>query len=145
MLANGSLVTASPKENKDLFFAIRGGGPGTYGVVVETTVKAWPTKKVLVQTLAFAPLADEFLPNFMEALTDLYAAYPDLSDAGWSGYGTWSAYSAVPIFGNFTIAYAHSIAAMGSSADGGQASFAPVLSKLQKYNGTSLFVSHIQG
>ena len=37
VLADGSLVTASSTQNKDLFFAIRGGG--IYGFIVEVTFK----------------------------------------------------------------------------------------------------------
>lgn len=37
VLADGDVVTASPTQNPDLFFAIRGGG--TYGFVVEVTIK----------------------------------------------------------------------------------------------------------
>ncbi|KAI1647062.1 FAD-binding domain-containing protein [Daldinia loculata] len=40
--ASGDLVTASPAENTDLFWALRGGGGGTYGIVVSMTVKAHP-------------------------------------------------------------------------------------------------------
>ncbi|KAI6091641.1 FAD-binding domain-containing protein [Hypoxylon rubiginosum] len=40
--AAGDYVTASPTENPDLFWALRGGGGGTYGVVVSMTVKAFP-------------------------------------------------------------------------------------------------------
>lgn len=39
VLSNGRIVTASPKENPDLFWAIRGGGGGSYGIVVEWTLK----------------------------------------------------------------------------------------------------------
>lgn len=39
VLANGKLVTASPTENKDLFWAIRGGGGGTYGIAVEFNLR----------------------------------------------------------------------------------------------------------
>ncbi|KFG86746.1 hypothetical protein MANI_023527 [Metarhizium anisopliae] len=39
VLANGSLVNASPAENSDLFWAVRGGGGGSYGIVVEWTLK----------------------------------------------------------------------------------------------------------
>lgn len=38
VLASGCQVTASPDENPDLFWAIRGGGGGSYGVVVEWTL-----------------------------------------------------------------------------------------------------------
>jgi len=140
ILANGTLVTASPTENEDLFFAVRGGGPGTYGVVVETTIKAWPTTNVVAQTLAFAPLTDGDLSAFMEALVDLYQAFPALAKAGWSGYGTWSTASAVPVFSNFSIAYAHTIANFGKSLNESETSFLPTLQKLQAYNGSSIYV-----
>ncbi|KAI0129237.1 FAD-binding domain-containing protein [Hypoxylon sp. NC0597] len=40
--ASGDLVTATATENADLFWALRGGGGGTYGIVVSMTVKAFP-------------------------------------------------------------------------------------------------------
>jgi hypothetical protein len=40
--ADGTLVTASPTRNSDLYWALSGGGGGTYGVVVSLTVKAYP-------------------------------------------------------------------------------------------------------
>ncbi|KAK8155761.1 hypothetical protein IWX90DRAFT_442785 [Phyllosticta citrichinensis] len=39
VLANGTTVEASPSSNADLFWAIRGGGGNTYGIVVEATLK----------------------------------------------------------------------------------------------------------
>ena len=39
----------------ELFFSIRGGGGGTYGVVVSAMVNVHPTTKVAAQTLAMAP------------------------------------------------------------------------------------------
>ncbi|KAJ3051418.1 hypothetical protein HK097_007557 [Rhizophlyctis rosea] len=38
VLASGKLVTSSPRKNPDLFFAIRGGGGGSYGIVVQYTL-----------------------------------------------------------------------------------------------------------
>lgn len=40
--ADGRLVTADPFQNTDLFFALRGGGPSTYGVMTSVVVKAFP-------------------------------------------------------------------------------------------------------
>jgi len=37
--ADGNLVVANEVVNQDLFWALRGGGGGTWGVVVEATVK----------------------------------------------------------------------------------------------------------
>ncbi|KAJ8063556.1 hypothetical protein OCU04_007428 [Sclerotinia nivalis] len=38
--ANGSLLTATPTQNEDLYWALSGGGPGNYAVVLSVTVKA---------------------------------------------------------------------------------------------------------
>jgi FAD/FMN-containing dehydrogenase len=40
--ANGSLLTASPTKNEDLYWALTGGGPGTWGVVLSVTLKSYP-------------------------------------------------------------------------------------------------------
>jgi hypothetical protein len=141
VLANGSLVTADVCQNTDIFFAIRGGGGGTYGVVVSTTVKAHPPSAVVAQTFGMAPLADSEIPQFMDALAIMYAAYPDLNDAGYSGYGSWAVQSSFPVFENSTTGYTHTIALFGQSIAQAQSIFAPVAADLQSYNGTSLVIS----
>ncbi|QSZ36175.1 hypothetical protein DSL72_007300 [Monilinia vaccinii-corymbosi] len=40
--ASGEVVTASRTENTDLYWALSGGGGGTYGVVLSLTVRAYP-------------------------------------------------------------------------------------------------------
>ncbi|KAF2433259.1 FAD-binding domain-containing protein [Tothia fuscella] len=47
VIANGTLLVANKVVNSDLFWALRGGGAGVYGVVVEGTFKAYPTPKLL--------------------------------------------------------------------------------------------------
>ncbi|RMZ66108.1 FAD binding domain-containing [Pyrenophora seminiperda CCB06] len=42
VIANGKLVTASPYQNKDLFWALSGSGAGNYGVVISATLKIHP-------------------------------------------------------------------------------------------------------
>lgn len=44
--ASGELVAASRSENADLYWALSGGGPGTFGVVVSMTVRAHPDARV---------------------------------------------------------------------------------------------------
>lgn len=132
VLANGQIVTASACQNSDLFFAIRGGGPSTYGVVVSTVIKAHPTNKVAAQRLSFAPLASTDVPAFMDALAMIYASYPDLSDAGWSGYGSWAT-SPVPIVPNYSVGFTHTIAVFGKSAAEAEKLFRPVAARLQKF------------
>jgi FAD/FMN-containing dehydrogenase len=41
--ANGDLVTATPTENVDLYWAMCGGGGGTYGVALSLTARAHPS------------------------------------------------------------------------------------------------------
>ncbi|KAI1812322.1 hypothetical protein GGS20DRAFT_591750 [Poronia punctata] len=65
--AEGEVVTASKKSNPDLFWAIRGGGGGTYGIVVEWTLKTteFPRSAMLLMnwngTDTRYPVAKRFL------------------------------------------------------------------------------------
>ncbi|KAF8882095.1 hypothetical protein BD779DRAFT_1444980 [Infundibulicybe gibba] len=43
VLADGSVVTANEMENTDLFWAMRGGGAGSWGVIVSATFQTFPT------------------------------------------------------------------------------------------------------
>lgn len=52
--ADGKFVTASSTENPDLFWALRGGGPASWGVATSLTIKAYPTTPVTVVTFTFA-------------------------------------------------------------------------------------------
>ncbi|KAI1502158.1 hypothetical protein F5X99DRAFT_427530 [Biscogniauxia marginata] len=51
--ADGRFVTADVNQNTDLFYALRGGGGSTYGVVTSAIVKAHPYTPVLASSLAF--------------------------------------------------------------------------------------------
>jgi FAD/FMN-containing dehydrogenase len=46
--ANGELVTASQEKNPDLFWALRGGGGGNFGIVTSVHIRVFP-----VETVAF--------------------------------------------------------------------------------------------
>ena len=140
VLADGSIITASPCENHDVYFAIRGGGPGTYGVVLSTIIKVWPMVDVKVQSVAIAPLASNN-SALLDAIATLYSAYPDLNDAGYAGYGTWSIASPTPIFANFTAAYVHGFYTFNKTMQETQEAFTSTLERLLPENGTSLFIS----
>jgi len=55
VLSNGRFVTADPDHNSDLFWAMRGGGGSTYGVLVSIVVKAFPDVPVTISTFTFDP------------------------------------------------------------------------------------------
>ncbi|KAL9012776.1 MAG: hypothetical protein Q9180_009075, partial [Flavoplaca navasiana] len=155
VLANGRVVTANPCQNPEIFFAIRGGGGGTYGVVISTTVKAHPTNKVAAQQLSFAPLTSDSssMSDFMKAIELIHNAYPDLSDQGFSGYGSWALRSPTPLVynynytlgeevqSNFTTGFTHTIAIFGKTAPEAESIFAPIASNLASSFRVTLFVN----
>lgn len=80
----GNLVIANEYQNSDLFWALRGGGGGTFGVVVSVTVRTLPEAPVVVVNLNITTALDDTL--FWDAVTDYHAALPSLNDAGGSGF-----------------------------------------------------------
>lgn len=42
VLPNGTYVTANRYQNQEIFFALRGGGGASFGVVTETTARVFP-------------------------------------------------------------------------------------------------------
>jgi FAD/FMN-containing dehydrogenase len=55
VLPSGQAVTASAANNPDLFWALRGGGGGNFGVTTSLTFATFPTKDVDVVNLNFPP------------------------------------------------------------------------------------------
>ncbi|MDT5351197.1 MAG: hypothetical protein QOH91_4484 [Mycobacterium sp.] len=55
VLPSGQAVTASAASNPDLFWALRGGGGGNFGVTTSLTFNTFPTKDVDVVNLNFPP------------------------------------------------------------------------------------------
>ena len=83
VLANGILVTTNAYQNPDLFWALRGGGGGTYGVVLSATYQTHP--KFSLTTPIFQ--VNFTSPQIAQSIvTELFRLHTDLSDAGWGGY-----------------------------------------------------------
>ena len=53
--AAGHRLIATPTENTDLYWALSGGGGGTYAAVLSVTVKAYPDLKMAAANLTFTP------------------------------------------------------------------------------------------
>ncbi|USP78593.1 hypothetical protein yc1106_05867 [Curvularia clavata] len=79
--ACGSLVNASANENSDLYWALRGGGGGTYGVVVSMTVKAYPEAVFGGATVNFLA-KDNNKDTFYDAIQAFHEELPGMVDAG---------------------------------------------------------------
>ncbi|TPX64852.1 hypothetical protein SpCBS45565_g05573 [Spizellomyces sp. 'palustris'] len=81
--AKGKEVTVNACQNSDLFWALRGGGGGTFGVVTSTTFTTFPTPP---QIVAGITVTSNSSSDFETFIGDLTAEFPRLSDAGWAGY-----------------------------------------------------------
>lgn len=79
--AAGKVLTASPTQNSDLYWALSGGGGGTYGIVTSITVKAHESKTV--GGAAMQLLASSTTPQNYAALTAKFMELlPAMIDAG---------------------------------------------------------------
>ncbi|KAH3009360.1 hypothetical protein KXV73_007410 [Aspergillus fumigatus] len=76
--ATGHLVIANNYRNTDLFWALRGGGGGTFGVVVAVTLRTFDEVPVVFGNLNVSTVAGD--PNFWQVMTDFHAALPAIND-----------------------------------------------------------------
>jgi hypothetical protein len=80
----GKLITLNECQNKDLFWAVRGGGGSTYGVITRFVLRAWPTPAITAGqfSLSVAPNSTAALGLGPLVLTKL----PEWMERGITGY-----------------------------------------------------------
>ncbi|PGH19693.1 hypothetical protein AJ80_03848 [Polytolypa hystricis UAMH7299] len=83
--AKGKLVTANEYQNQDLFWALRGGGGGTFGVVYSVTLRTFKDPPTVFSALNITTggTAGE---SYWNAVEKFHSYLPSISDAGGSGY-----------------------------------------------------------
>ncbi|KAH9484487.1 FAD-linked oxidoreductase [Psilocybe cubensis] len=89
---DGILRTVNSCQNSDLFFALRGGGGGTFAVVLEATVMASPSQAFRVANINW-PVTDDNLKKVLSIVVDNAIS---IASAGWGGYLT-------PTLGNLVL------------------------------------------
>jgi hypothetical protein len=82
----GEILTASACENMELFFALRGGGGGTFGVVTEVVVRTYPSPKTTRHTFTVSSLASTSSAEFYAFVAYLHADLQRLKEGGMQGY-----------------------------------------------------------
>ena len=81
--ANKSLLKASPTQNSNLYWALSGGGGGTYGVVVSLTVKVHPQAAAAAASMSFAiPSTATGTNDFWTAVRTFLESLQDMVDSG---------------------------------------------------------------
>ena len=70
--ADGQLVMASPQENPDLYWAVRGAGPGFFGVVTRFHLELYPTPAGIMSSSYILPLdAVEIMTTSLDQLNEI--------------------------------------------------------------------------
>ena len=80
----GEYLTTNNYKNSDLFWALRGGGGGTYGVVTSVTYRTYESLPVAFYYLE-ANATDA--KAMKKLVTGLFQSQSSLTDDGWGGYG----------------------------------------------------------
>lgn len=78
----GNILTATPDQNSDLYWALSGGGGGTYGVVLSMTVKLHKDMPTGGATLSFTESTDKYWDAVEAFLMNL----PAIVDSGATAY-----------------------------------------------------------
>lgn len=77
-------MTANAYQNSELFWALRGGGGGTFGIVTRVTVRTFEEIPVVVTTMNITTAGGD--PAFWTAVADFHAVLPAVTDARGGGY-----------------------------------------------------------
>ncbi|KAK2688362.1 hypothetical protein QWA68_012401 [Fusarium oxysporum] len=84
----GKVLIANQCQNQDLYWAIRGGGGGTFGVITKLTVKAYPAPRVVIGGFDIKAKNQTSEGQFYKVIADVHALFPAIQDAGIHGYYT---------------------------------------------------------
>ncbi|CAK4076419.1 unnamed protein product [Aphanomyces euteiches] len=85
VLANGDLVTVNSKSNPDLWWAIRGGGGSTWGIVTSLTLRLHKIPRGGFTTLEYGGSVDYCNSSKLQAIVDGYLKWTLRLDKKWSG------------------------------------------------------------
>ncbi|CAG9990958.1 unnamed protein product [Clonostachys byssicola] len=135
---DGELLIANEVSNPDLFWAIRGGGGGTFGIVVEATFKTYPTIPILSfhwyinSTLTVNETNSDGRTPTSEAMAYLFSELPDLHSKGISAYFF--------VFPDNIRCHAIHPDHLANATDANEI-WGPILTKMQSFEGMTPFQS----
>ncbi|CAJ0550202.1 Ff.00g101320.m01.CDS01 [Fusarium sp. VM40] len=81
---SGKILTINEDNHRDLFWAMRGGGGSTFGVLTSITLKVYKTPKILASSWLVGTSSEA--PFKHDLLAYILSQFPSLADAGLSGY-----------------------------------------------------------
>ncbi|KAH6844564.1 hypothetical protein B0I37DRAFT_398218 [Chaetomium sp. MPI-CAGE-AT-0009] len=80
--ADGHFITASPEENTDLYWALRGGGGSTFGVVTSLIIRVHPKLPVVTSTFTISTSPNVTADAFWESMYTYFSLFIPFTDAG---------------------------------------------------------------
>jgi FAD/FMN-containing dehydrogenase len=85
---DGELIRVNERDYSDLFWAIRGGGGSTFGVIISVTVKAHPMPSVGIVNIDVSPRNHTSAKHWWRTIATVHREMADLQDVGYAGYYT---------------------------------------------------------
>ena len=85
VLSTGEYLITNAYRNPDLFWALRGGGGSTYGIVTSVTYRTYPSVPVQAWSFQANITNSSVLPELVEGLLRYQTQF---TDDGWGGYGS---------------------------------------------------------
>jgi hypothetical protein len=82
----GEILLTNACKHPDLFFAIRGGGGGTFGIVTEIVVKVYPSPKTASHTFTVTSLPSTRATDFYDFIGFIHTELQRLKQGGMQGY-----------------------------------------------------------
>jgi len=122
--ADGDHVIANPYNNQDLFWALRGGGGGTWGVFTSVTYKTHPSTTFSSAILLVNSTNANSTKNL---LTEIIHLTPSLIEQGYGGYG-----------GGFTEQFQLTVLSPNVTAEQTNATFRPLFEFAHSQPGLSV-------
>ncbi|KAI6008074.1 hypothetical protein EDC04DRAFT_901990 [Pisolithus marmoratus] len=101
--STGAYLTVNKYQYPDLFWALRGGGGGTYGVVTSVTYQTYQELPVVLYTVEANATNATVMKELMGGMLRLQ---PNLTDDGWGGYGSFGHNNMTFISVNFNMSTA---------------------------------------
>ncbi|KAK4502692.1 hypothetical protein PRZ48_006118 [Zasmidium cellare] len=118
---DGGVVTVNECQNRDLFWAIRGGGP-SFGVLTSLTMKAYPMPNATMWSIDVAASNGTTDLEWWKVVAGFHSYLPALKQAGFQGYIT---------LNGPPMALGAAIFAYNTSSSHASATIAPLRSYLQ--------------
>jgi hypothetical protein len=85
---DGGIIVANQYQNADVFWAISGGGGGTWGVITSVTVNAYRMPNTVFLSLTLSAQNGTTASDWYDVVAHVLAEYPHIRRSGLQGYVT---------------------------------------------------------